>query len=67
MEIGMRNEQLPIELECFLLKWGILPREHRTSKPDVVWPEKESAHAHAVRTGTSMGWLPSVAGQEPPF
>lgn len=56
------NEQLPIELECFLLKYGMLPVEHRERKPDVVWPKKPD-NRHQV----SVGWKPSYAGEEPPF
>jgi hypothetical protein len=67
MVIGMQTTEIPIELECWMLKWGILPKEHLTPKPDIVWPEKESEHAHAVRTGTSMSWMPSFEGEEPPF
>lgn len=63
----MQATEIPIELECWMLKWGILPKGYFDSKPDVVWPEKESEHAYAVRTGTSMGWLPSEEEEEPPF
>lgn len=61
------NEEIPIELECWMLKWGVMPREHLAPKPDIVWPEKETPEAYAVRTGTSMGWKPSYDGEEPPF
>lgn len=61
------QDELPIELECWLLKHGIMPSGHLQSKPDVVWPKKETPEEFAVRTGTSMGWLPSFAGEEPPF
>ena len=59
--------EIPIELECWMLKWGILPKEHLQPKPDVVWRKKETPEAYAVRTGQSMSWMPSVAGEEPPF
>jgi len=55
-------EEIPIELECWMLKWGVMPREHLVAKPDIVWPEKETPEAYAVRTGTSMGWKPSYEG-----
>lgn len=55
-------EELPIELECWLLKWGILPLEHRQRKPDVVWPVvKEDI------LKVSKGWKPDQPSQEPPF
>lgn len=57
------TEEIPIELECWMLKHGILPAEDMRalygSKQDVVWPEEETAIEYAVRTGTSMGWKPS--------
>ena len=61
------TEEIPIELECWMLKWGVMPREHIPASPDIVWPKKETAIEHAVRTGTSMGWKPSYEGEEPPF
>ena len=62
MEIGMQTtEELPIELECWLLKWGILPQEHRQSKPDIVWPEvKENPFDY-------QAWKPTPGDEEPPF
>jgi len=64
MEHGMT--EIPIELECFMLKWGILSKEDRYTiygrKPDVVWPEvKEDL------TKVSKGWKPSYEGEEPPW
>ena len=57
----MDNQEIPIELECWMLKWGVLPQEHRQSKPDIVWPEKkESAFDY-------QAWKPSFEGEEPPF
>jgi hypothetical protein len=65
------TEEIPIELECWMLKHGILPAEDmkalHSSTPDITWPEKETPHAHAVRTGIGMGWKPSYEGEEPPF
>jgi len=60
------TDAVPIELECWMLKWGILSREDRYniygSKADVVWPEiKEDL------TKVSKGWKPSYDGEEPPF
>lgn len=57
---------VPIELECWMLKWGILSKEDRYSiygsKADVMWPEiKEDL------TKVSKGWKPSYDGEEPPF
>ena len=58
----MDKEDIPIELDCWMLKWGILPREHMTRTPDVVWPVKKDER-HKV----SVGWKPSYEGEEPPF
>ena len=59
---GMTEQELPIELECWLLRHGILPIEYLPSKPDVVWPvTKEDL------TKVSKGWKPSYEGEEPPF
>ena len=60
------TDAVPIELECWMLKWGILSKEDRYSiygsKADVVWPEvKEDL------TKVSKGWKPSYDGEEPPF
>jgi hypothetical protein len=60
------TEEIPIELECWMLKHGILPAEDMRalygSKPDVVWPEEKED-----LTKVSMGWKPSYDGEEPPF
>jgi hypothetical protein len=62
------TEDLPIELECFLLKYGMLDEANRPVKaPDVMHPPKESDHDRAVRTGMGMGWKPSFVGEPPPF
>ena len=53
--------EIPIELECFMLKYGILPREHRQSKPDIVWPEKKDDRM------ISTAWKPTEEQPEPPF
>lgn len=50
-----------------MLKWGVIPSEHRPANPDIMWPEVESEHDKAVRTGIGMGWKPSFDGEEPPF
>jgi len=65
MEFGM-TDTVPIELECWMLKWGILSTEDRYSiygsNADVVWPKvKEDL------TKVSQGWKPSYDGEEPPF
>jgi hypothetical protein len=61
------EQDIPIELDCWMLRWGVLPMEHLPANPDVVWPEPESDHAKAVRTGIGMGWKPSFDGEEPPY
>ena len=53
--------QLPIELECFLIRNGFFEREHAPgykAHAPVAWP---------VKTERPMGWTPSVKGEEPPF
>ena len=56
-----KETEIPIELECWMLKWGILPQEHRQSKPDIVWPiKKESPFDYKA-------WKPEYEGEEPPF
>lgn len=58
----MMEQEIPIELECWMLKWGVLPREHLAPNPDIVWPDiKEDL------TKVSKGWKPSFEGEEPPF
>lgn len=52
---------IPIELDCWMIKWGILPRDWLPGKPDVVWPEKKDDRLE------SKGWKPSYEGEEPPF
>lgn len=54
-------EEIPIELDCWMLKWGVLPREHISAKPDIVWPKKLDDRLE------SKGWMPSYEGEEPPF
>jgi len=67
----MQTTEIPIELECWMLKWGILSKDDRVAlygiNSDVVWPKEETPHEHAVRTGISMGWKPFYEGEEPPF
>ena len=55
------EQDIPIELECWMLRWGVLPLEHRPSNPDIVWPEPTRD------TMVSQGWKPSFDGEEPPF
>lgn len=65
------TEDIPIELDCWMLRNGILPLEDMKTlygkTPDFVRPKEETAIEYAVRTGTSMGWMPSYEGEEPPF
>ena len=65
------TEEIPIDLECWMLKHGVLSSDDRIaiygSQSDIVWPEEETPHERAVRTGISMGWMPSYEGEEPPF
>ena len=55
------TSDIPIELECWMLKHGILPQEHRIAKPDIVWPAKPDDRME------SKGWKPTHDGDEPPL
>ena len=67
MEIGMQTieQELPIELECWMLKHGVLSADDKAalygSQSDIAWPEP-------IRDPlASQGWKPSYEGEEPPF
>tara|TARA_R110000822_G_scaffold26359_5_gene79396 strand:- start:206 stop:394 length:189 start_codon:yes stop_codon:yes gene_type:complete len=61
------EQEIPIELDCWMLKWGIMPIEHMPRDPDIVWAKEETDHQKAVRTGIGMGWMPKDSSEEPPF
>lgn len=67
----MQTTDIPIALECWMLKHGVLSSDDRIaiygSTSDVVWPKEETEHEKAVRTGIGMGWKPSFDSEEPPF
>ena len=70
--MGMQiTEELPIELDCWMLRNGILPLEDMETlygkTPDFVRPKVESERERVVRTGISNAWKPSYEGEEPPF
>ena len=71
METGMQTTNIPIALECWMLKHGVLSADDMRaiygSQSDIVRPKEETPHEHAVRTGMSMGWMPSYEGEEPLF
>jgi len=68
MEFGtMMIKEIPIELECWMLKNGVMPIEHMPAKPDIVWPIEETEHARALRTGVSNSWKPTFDYEQPPF
>lgn len=58
------TEQLPIELECFLMTWGFNERDRpigaKRHVPVAIKSDEEDPRA--VR-----GWTPSFEGEEPPF
>jgi hypothetical protein len=54
----MQTIEIPIELECWMLRNGILDDDHRKSKPDVTLPP--SPRIENV-------WKPSFDGEQPPF
>jgi len=52
-------EELPIELECFLLKYGFFERQHAPGRNAPVYiaePKEEY-----------VAWKPSFDGEEPTF
>jgi hypothetical protein len=55
------DQELPIELECFLLRTGIMPVEFYRKVPDVAWPKPPS------NTMVSQGWKPTEDEKDPPF
>ena len=57
-------EQLPIDLECFLMTWGFFEREHVPGRKAhaPVYIASQEDDPRAVR-----GWMPSYPGEDPPF
>lgn len=58
----MPDDTLPIELECFLLRWGIFEPHHAPGyrrHADVYIPEEKKPEY--------VAWKPSYPGEEPPF
>ena len=56
-------EDLPIQLDCFLMTWGFFEND-----------KAPGSHLHAQvrqpiqrRELVSVGWKPSFEGEEPPF
>ena len=57
------NKELPIELECWLIRHGILESEYAPGArrhATVAWTDKGTMAA-------TPAWKPEFAGQEPPF
>jgi len=56
--------ELPIELECFLIKYGFFEREHAPGykRHAPVHIDKQEDDIRSQR-----GWTPSYPGEEPPF
>ena len=53
------NQELPIELECWLIRHGILESEYAPiARPQ---PRKPKGNT------PNPAWIPEFAGQEPPF
>jgi hypothetical protein len=54
---------LPIELECFLIKYGFFEKEHapgyKAHTPVFIKQEED------IRS--QRGWTPAYPGEEPPF
>ena len=60
MEIGMQTieEELPIELECWLIRHGIVKAEPQSNHAPIYIEDKEPPFE---------AWKPSYQGEEPPF
>lgn len=56
-------EQLPIELECFLLKYGFFEND----KAPGSHLHAQVRHPTPKREDVAVGWKPSFKGEEPPF
>lgn len=58
------TDQLPIELECFLLKYGFFEPKRapgfKAHAPVYIKEKKEDPRA-------ARGWKPSYDGEDPPF
>lgn len=58
------TEELPIAIECFLLKYGFFESEwapgSKRNAPVAVIKEKDDRMK-------SKGWMPSYDGEDPPF
>jgi hypothetical protein len=61
----MQTTDIPIALECWMLKHGVLSADDMRamygSQSDIAWPEPTRD------TMVSQGWKPSFDGEEPPF
>ena len=56
------TSDIPIELECWLLKHGFFEKDKGPSlHAEVAWPDKPDDKME------SKGWKPSFEGEEPPF
>lgn len=57
--------ELPIELECFLLKYGFFERDRA---PNYI-PHTRVSKPKTKRKlpSKSQGWTPSFEGEQPPF
>jgi len=63
-QVANDGEQLPIELDCFLMTWGLFERDRA---PGAV---RHTRIAHPKKNEhrmLSVGWKPSFDGEEPPF
>lgn len=61
----VNQDQLPIELECFLLKWGFFERDRAPGAikhQQITKPKKQNKGVPE-----SVAWTPSYQGEQPPF
>lgn len=67
METGMQtNQELPIELECWLIRHGILESEYAPGAhlhAPIARPQPRKPKGNTP----NPAWIPEFAGQEPPF
>ena len=59
----MNNQELPIELECWLIRHGILESEYAPGARR----HATIAIADKIVECATPAWKPEFAGQEPPF
>tara|TARA_R110000868_G_scaffold366332_1_gene629259 strand:+ start:253 stop:441 length:189 start_codon:yes stop_codon:yes gene_type:complete len=59
------EEELPIELDCFMMTWGL----YKTDRVAGYKPHSHAPYRHPKKNiqVVSVGWKPSHKGDQPPF